>query len=296
MNLYEILGRLDAGNFSTIESFSDFTKMYLEFIAEGGMQAEIISRNESNYHFYQYKQEGYFCITRPINTELFISFEDIEQKTEEFKYALAYIHDIANEPLLRANINNYIYTCQQAIGCALDAFNSPNKARKRNGNLFEILIRAVIAEVGVNVDTGEELLPMGEDESPMKFQHDIILRDAAEEIKAIGQLKTSSKDRLDKIFLDKFMYNRLKEVDIPHFAIFLNDVQRKEIRNRNQAVQYGINSTFLPGHFNAYRIALNPLDGVYYFDLRPSMRTDDSLSPYIKTFDKFLIEDIWGLL
>ena len=44
MNLYEILGRLDAGNFSTIESFSDFTKMYLEFIAEGGMQAEIMNK------------------------------------------------------------------------------------------------------------------------------------------------------------------------------------------------------------------------------------------------------------
>ena len=44
MNLYEILGRLDAGNFRTLQDFSDFTKMYLEFIAEGGMQADIISK------------------------------------------------------------------------------------------------------------------------------------------------------------------------------------------------------------------------------------------------------------
>lgn len=95
----------------------------------------------------------------------------------------------------------------------------------------------------------------------MKFEHDIILLNSKNEEKAIGQLKTSSKDRIDKIFLDKHMHNKLKKIDIPHFAIFLNDVQRKE--NKNKAV-YGINSTFLPDHFKAYTIALNPLDGVYY--------------------------------
>lgn len=68
----------------------------------------------------------------------------------------------------------------------------------------------------------------------MKFEHDIILLNSKNEEKAIGHLKTSSKDRIDKIFLDKHMYNKLKKIDIPHFAIFLNDVQRKE--NKNKAV------------------------------------------------------------
>ncbi len=88
------------------------------------------------------------------------------------------------------------------------------------------------------------------------------------------------------------MYNKIKDVDIPHFAIFLNDVQRKE--NKNKAL-YGINSTFLPGHFKAYTVALNPLDGVYYF-LRPSITNDVFLNERIKSFDNFLVEDMWKFI
>lgn len=32
---------------------------------------------------------------------------------------------------------------------------------------------------------------------------------------AIGSVKTLSKDRLDKIFIDKFLYNRLADSHIP---------------------------------------------------------------------------------
>ena len=106
-------------------------------------------------------------------------------------------------------------------------------------------------------------------------------------------MKIYLKDRIDKIFLDKHMYNKLKKIDIPHFAIFLNDVQRKE--NKNKAI-YGINSTFLPGHFKAYTIALNQLDGVYYLDLRPSITKDNFLNERIKTFDNFLVEDMWKFI
>lgn len=87
------------------------------------------------------------------------------------------------------------------------------------------------------------------------------------------------------------MYDKLKGIDVPHFAIFLNDVQRKG-KNPN----YGINSTFLPGHFCAYSIALNPLNGVYYFDLRPSMIDGGFMSSHIKEFDSFIVEDMWALL
>lgn len=60
----------------------------------------------------------------------------------------------------------------------------------------------------------------------MSYQHDIIVEENGE-IRAIGSVKTSSKDRIDKIFIDKFLYNRLTNVTTPHFAVFLNDVQRK---------------------------------------------------------------------
>ena len=112
-------------------------------------------------------------------------------------------------------------------------------------------------------------------------------------VKVIGSIKTSSKDRIDKIFVDKFIYNQLTEKDTPHIAIFLNDVQRKKTRVKNK---FGINATFLPGHFKGYTVKLNPLDGVYYCDIRPNMRTEDILKDHIKTFDNLLIEDIWKFL
>ena len=80
----------------------------------------------------------------------------------------------------------------------------------------------------------------------------------------------------------------MTDTETPHFAIFLNDVQRKGTKNK-----YGINATFLPGHFKGYTIKLNPLDGVYYFDIRPNMGTEAILKDHIKTFDNFLIQDIW---
>jgi hypothetical protein len=107
-----------------------------------------------------------------------------------------------------------------------------------------------------------------------------------QEIKLIGSIKKSSKDRLDKIFIDKFLYNKLTEKDIPHIAVFLNDVQRKNTRKENE---YGINSTFLPGHFKGYTVKLNSLDGVYYCDIRPNMLTEPILKDNIKTFDKLII-------
>lgn len=80
---------------------------------------------------------------------------------------------------------------------------------------------------------------------------------------------------------------------MPHIVIFLNDVQRKKTKRANE---YGISATFLPGHFKAYTIKLNPLDGVYYCDIRPNMVTDHLLSQHIKTIDHFFYADLWELL
>ena len=162
----------------------------------------------------------------------------------------------------------------------------------KNGILFEVLIKNIVAGCGIDVDDNSEVVHLPGSRETMKFEQDIILLDSNRNTKAVGQLKTSSKDRIDKIFLDKFMYNKLKEVDIPHFAIFLNDVQRKD----SNLAKYGISSTFLPGHFKAYTIALNPLDGVYYIDLRPSISSDRFLKRHIKQFDTFLTEDMWNFI
>jgi hypothetical protein len=40
------------------------------------------------------------------------------------------------------------------------------------------------------------------------YQHDLLIS-KGDELKIIGSVKTSSKDRIDKVFMDKFLYNRL---------------------------------------------------------------------------------------
>ena len=111
-------------------------------------------------------------------------------------------------------------------------------------------------------------------------------------LKVIGSVKTSSKDRIDKIFIDKFLYSKLTGTYVPHIAVFLNDVQRKKTKSKQK---YVINSTFLSGHFKGYTIKLNSLDGVYYCDIRPNMVSESFLRKHIKTIDHFFCEDLWKL-
>ena len=157
-----------------------------------------------------------------------------------------------------------------------------NTARKINGDLFERFIRVIIFRLGIHVRDGIVRIPVMVDGIPqfeMTYQHDLIIEND-EKVMAIGSVKTSSKDRIDKVFIDKFLYNRLTDSATPHFAVFLNDVQRK-----GREPQYGVNTTFLTGHFKGYTVRLNPLDGVYYCDLRPNMRDDEMLRQYIHPLD-----------
>ncbi len=202
----------------------------------------------------------------------------------------------SDTPVNRLIVNRSIYTIQQSIGAALDALpaGKSNTARKINGDLFERLIQLVLVQVGIECTAGVVKVPVkvaGKEEFAMNYHHDLIIKSGAL-VKIIGSVKTSSKDRLDKIFIDKFLLAKLTGKDVPHIAIFLNDVQRK---GKNPK-EYGIGATFLPGHFKGYTIKLNPLDGVYYFDIRPNMLTENILKDHIRTFDHFLFKELWGLL
>jgi len=282
-------------NFLSIENYLEFPKLYLEFI-KNNLQAVIVSRNENYYQFFQYKGDGTYNVTRPINSRLFYSFEEFESLSGDFKYLIENIRD--NEVDTTENrmlVNRLIYSAQQSIGACLDALpaNKSNTARKLNGDYFERFIRLIIERCGLEVTEGTIRVPVeidGKEAFKMNYQHDLNLI-KNNEVMAIGSVKTSSKDRLDKVFVDKFLYNRLTEKDTPHFAIFLNDVQRK-----GQEGKYGISATFLPGHFKGYTVKLNPLDGVYYCDIRPNMASEPILKDHIKTFDHFVFSDMWSFV
>lgn len=295
MNLIQLVEwAKDKSRFQTIEDYSAFCEEYLSFIFDG-LQAVIVSQNENHYRFFQYRAEGNYNVSRPINSNLMISAENFESSKENFYYTLRHIREIQGNDELRQTINKFVYTCQQAIGAALDALPSgeSNRARKINGDLFERYMRLVLRNIGVDVHDGVVSVPViadNEELFKMTYQHDMIVENQGE-VRAIGSVKTSSKDRLDKIFIDKFLYNRLTNAATPHFAIFLNDVQRK-----GKEPYFGINTTFLTGHFKGYTIKLNPLDGVYYCDLRPNMLTDCILSEQIHSLDVLLTEDIWKFI
>lgn len=283
-------------NFASLESYIDFCKRYLEFTVTG-LQATIVSQNEPDYRFYQYRAEGHYNITRPLNSRLLYSEQNLTG-LDDFITILTNILDIdPKDTVSRAIIIKSIYTIQQSIGATLDALpaGASNKARKINGDLFERLIQLLIKRIGIVCNSGTVQVPVFVDKEfqfNMSYQHDLLLY-KNEELKVIGSVKTSSKDRIDKIFLDKFLYSKLTETSLPHVAIFLNDVQRK---NTKRADQYGINSTFLSGHFKAFTVKLNPLDGVYYCDIRPNMQRDEVLQNHIKTIDHFFCSDIWSFL
>lgn len=292
MKLSELLATAkEKSSFETLEDFSSFAEKFLEFM-QSGFQADIIAQNEPDYHFFQYKADGNLNVSRPVNSRLMYQINDFERAKKDFEYSLKHLKSLGKERSYRENLNRYVYTCQQTIGIALDALpsNESNAARKNAGDLFERFIRLIMLSAGINVDTGIVKIPVKNDSDvlcEMTYQHDLIVK-KDEEIKAIGSVKTTSKDRLDKIFIDKHLYNRLTNSETPHFAIFLNDVQRKGIEPR-----YGVNTTFKSGHFKGYTIKLTPLNGVYYCDLRPNMKTDILLKKYIKSFDYFMFEDVW---
>jgi hypothetical protein len=284
--------------FQTLENYVTFCSRYLEFI-EIGLQARIVSQNEIHYQFFQYRQDGNFNISRPLNSLLMYDAQSFATQTPLFMQTLDLIKN-GEHPSddSRQNIIRTVYTIQQSIGAVLDALPAgmSNQARKVNGDLFERFICLLIAYLNVDCVSGTMQVPVkdidGTELFKSSYQHDLLIHKDGE-LKIIGSVKTSSKDRIDKVFMDKFLYSRLTDTALPHIAIFLNDVQRKKTRRENK---YGVSATFLPGHFKAYTVKLNPLDGVYYCDIRPNMVSDKFLSQHIKTIDHFFYTDLWDLL
>lgn len=141
----------------------------------------------------------------------------------------------------RIALNNAIYTIQQTVGLSLDALpaGASNTARKINGDLFERLIRFVIQELGVPCRAGVRQVPVmlnGEEYSKMSYQHDLIVEGSDGSIQLLGSIKTSSKDRIDKIFIDKFLYGKLTDTMTPHIAVFLMTCkERSRVRKEDTA-------------------------------------------------------------
>ena len=163
MNLKSLVNKAtDKDNFQSIGNYTDFCLKYLTFI-KTGLQAVIVSQNENNYRFLQYKKDGTYNVTRPINSNLMLALESFDSSQTKF---LDILNNIKSKEAKTQNsrklLNDYIYTCQQSIGATLDALpaNRSNIARKINGDLFERFIRLIVAKVGVDVISGTISVPV----------------------------------------------------------------------------------------------------------------------------------------
>lgn len=301
----------DRAAFKNLTDYMTLCEAFLAFL-ERTHPTRIVSPTHRNYIFYQYDETYDHKITRPLNTDLFI--ESVDVFHHAFDRFIDFLIDLkqyqevvidkpgSNEYIKSNDINKIVYTLQQSIGSIGDSFHNPNQSRKRIGQLFEGLINLIIQQVGLECQSRTINIPIpGNDGYSMSYELDVvfsrnkvILATETEFIhhsEIVGSIKTTSKDRLDKIFLDKYLLTKLIGRGIPVVAIFLHDVQRAL---RGNSI-FGINTTFKSNHFLGYTIALNKLDGVYYVDPRPEMMVNARLREQIFDFQQFLVRDIWTL-
>lgn len=302
----------DRSAFNNLEDYRTLAGAYLSYLQRVPL-TRIVSPARQHYIFLQYSEELGHRITRPLNTNLL--FEDAVLFDSAFDRFLTFLGDLAlyqerilQQPgieayLLTREIDRIIYTVQQSAGCVADAFPDANQARKRIGQIFEKLVNLVMRAVGLECEPRTIRLPVtGFPGYTMSYELDLVFSRAGAIVtretrtlhpdEIVGSVKTTSKDRIDKIFLDKYLLTKLLGRDVPVVALFLHDVQRAR---RGQSI-FGINSTFKSNHFLGYTVALNRLDGVYYIDLAPEMMANPLLQAEIRDFQRFLVEDIWRLM
>ncbi len=301
----------DRTAFKKLDDYVALTTEFLAFLKKS-KPTRIVSPTVTNYVFFQYGEDYAHRITRPLNTNLLIEspseFKAAFDRFMDFladlkQYELAAIQRKGRKQYVASKeINKVVYTVQQSIGSIGDSFENPNQCRKRVGDLFETLVRLIIQQVGVDCESRTINLPIpGFPGYKMTYQLDLVFSldkaIIASETKfihpseVVGSVKITSKDRIDKLFLDKYLLNKLLGRDIPVIAIFLHDVQRAV---KGDSI-FGVNSTFKSNHFLAYTVAMKKLNGVYYVDPRPKMTVHQRLREQIRDFQQFVVNDLWVL-
>jgi hypothetical protein len=262
--------------FAALKDYFAVCLSFLHYIEET-QPTRIVSPVQPNYIFYQYPQGYGYKITRPLNTRLF--FESSSTFQAAFARFVDFLADLKSyqetaierlehqDYLASKEINGVVYTLQQAIGSVSDAFESANQSRKRVGQLFETLIKLIIQEIGLVCEPRTVNIPIpGYPGYTMSYQLDLVFSrnkalltsesSSIHPTEVVGSVKTTSKDRIDKIFLDKYLLARLLGREMPVVAIFLHDVQRATIKRKEGDTPFGIASTFKTNHFLGYTVAL----------------------------------------
>ncbi|BFP41178.1 hypothetical protein FGF1_20230 [Flavobacteriaceae bacterium GF1] len=281
----------------SIDDFGKITTRVLQYLPN--VLSGINEKNDYNIH--SSLIAGTTKYVRPINKTLFIYNPSVfNEKLKEFKSLMVKLKSKSEEWEGHETflIDSVIYTIQQSIGCGFDLLVNPNSARKHVGNRFEELIRAIFTEMGISNKKTILQIPYNteEGEKTYKCENDLILS-PHEQVKSnsihldeneiVVSVKTTSKDRMGKMFIDKILLERFVRHKQKVIGIFLNDVQRKDSNN--------ISFTLVSGLFMVYSNFLTELEGVYYLDPPPNA-LKEPFNKYMKTFSELVTKDIWKLL
>ncbi len=258
------------------------------------------SERKGMYKIYSSNIAGTLKYVRPINEELFIENENsFDNAIEPFKNILLKIRqrDLIFHKDEKKLLDSFLYTIQQSIGVGLDLLVDPNSSRKHVGNRFEELMKCFFTEINVlnkkvtiripySSDTGDKYyvcendLILSNNEQALTLKH-------IEENEVVVSVKTTSKDRMGKMFIDKLLFEKFTEKKLKVIGIFLNGVQRKENNN--------ISFTLVSELFMVYNTFLTKLEGVYYLDPPPNANVAP-FNAYIKSFSELATHDVFHLL
>lgn len=256
-----------------------------------------VSTEKKNYIIQASDSAGQKKYTRPINKILYI--KDQNALNDAYVLFLKTAKKISNRCrnfslIEQNNINSFLYTIQQTIGAGFDVLADQNSARKHVGNRFEELIRSAFNECEITNNHINLCIPY--DNNQYKCENDLVIsgqksvlssNNSLNDKEIVVSVKTSSKDRMGKIFIDKILLKNFVKHSQKVIGIFNNDVQRKGSND--------ISFTLVSGLFMVYTKFLIELEGVYYLDLPPIALT----SPYnqhIKHFSQLITKDIFDLL
>jgi len=281
---------------NSITEFGDITKRILQYLPN------VLSSSEEkkDYIIYSSQIAGTTKYIRPINKNLFLN------NSEDFCANYEKLIKIFNSIKTGIKVSNKdkdiidktIYTIQQSIGAGLDLLVNPNSARKHVGNRFEELVKVIFTEIGIANKKTILQIPYETDEGTKtyKCENDLIIS-PFDEVKSssnyldknevVISVKTTSKDRMGKIFIDKILLERFVKHPQKVIGIFLNDVQRKETNN--------ISFTLVSGLFMVYSKFLTELEGIYYLDPPPNA-SKKPYSDYMKRFSELITTDLKKLL
>jgi len=282
---------------TSLNEFKDITQKILEHLPNVINEEE----NYRNYSLCASNIAGTRKQIRPFNNDLFL--RDPDNFKDSYDSFLNILENLKCENRNfeesdYLNVDKTIYTIQQSLGIGLDLFVESNSARKHVGNRFEELIRVLLSALGISLKKIVINIPYENEEGEKfyKCETDVVVS-PFEEVKSnsknideselIISLKTTTKDRMPKIFIDKILLENFLQHTVRVVGISQNDVQRKG----DNKISY----TFVSNLFMVYTKFLTQLEGYYYVDM-PMRAYESPFNQHIFPFSHFLLDDIWSLL